>query len=134
MHAKVRPGAALCSRDVYYPGIGGVGVFDVSALSAEQGRGEADATRSARLVAPHVSQGHYSLLRYGVRFFLQFGSGNAYLERVFGDAERLTCDKRRNRLDLTRHILLRENGSLVGLEGYVSPVHDEPDSIEDLDA
>ena len=80
------------------------------------------------------SQGHYDLLRYGVRFFLQFGSGNAYLERVFGDAERLTCDKRRNRLDLTRHILLRENGSLVGLEGYVSPVHDEPDSIEDLDA
>ena len=65
------------------------------------------------------SQAHYSLLRYGVRFFLQFGSGNAYLERMFAYAEECSSDKRRNRLNLRRHLLLRTNGNEVGLEGYL---------------
>ena len=80
------------------------------------------------------AQGHYSHLRYGVCFFLQFSSGNAHLERVFGNAERVFCKKRRHGLDIARHMLLHENAHLIQMEGYWPPGHDEVYQSETLDA
>ena len=69
----------------------------------------------------NVGRHRYPDLYPAVLGLLRFSSGNALLERLFSYAAIVTRDRRRSTNDLRRLLMLRTNGFLLGMQGYLTP-------------
>ena len=69
----------------------------------------------------NVGRHHYPDLYPAVLGLLRFSSGNALLERLFFYAAIVTRDRRRSTHVLRRLLMLRTNGFVLGMQGYLTP-------------